>query len=84
MFQRAEKYVKQYREKERDEIRLKREAKKNNGYVDMLWNGTHSSVAIDLHVEILTFLHCPVHIFSTTRQRSSPVMRTKRVRFMEN
>merc|ERR1712078_823738 len=31
-FQRAEKYVKQYREKERDEIRLKREAKKNNGY----------------------------------------------------
>ena len=42
VFQRAEKYVKQYREKERDEIRLKREAKKNNGYVDMLWNGTHS------------------------------------------
>ena len=33
VFQRAEKYVKQYREKERDEIRLKREAKKNNGYV---------------------------------------------------
>merc|ERR1712020_344357 len=32
VFQRAEKYVKQYREKERDEIRLKREAKKNNGY----------------------------------------------------
>ena len=36
VFQRAEKYVKQYREKERDEIRLKREAKKNNGYVDGL------------------------------------------------
>merc|ERR1739847_22999 len=32
VFQRAEKYVKQYREKERDEIRLRREAKKNNGY----------------------------------------------------
>merc|ERR1712241_1252407 len=32
VFLRAEKYVKQYREKERDEIRLKREAKKNNGY----------------------------------------------------
>ena len=32
VFQRAEKYVKQYREKERDEIRLKREVKKNNGY----------------------------------------------------
>merc|ERR1712117_309825 len=32
VFQRAEKYVKQYREKERDEIRLKREAKKNSGY----------------------------------------------------
>merc|ERR1712008_561586 len=32
VFQRAEKYVKQYREKERDELRLKREAKKNNGY----------------------------------------------------
>lgn len=31
VFQRAEKYVKQYREKERDELRLKREAKKNNG-----------------------------------------------------
>jgi len=32
VFQRAEKYVKQYREKERDEIRLRREARKNNGY----------------------------------------------------
>merc|ERR1712115_8031 len=32
VFQRAEKYVKQYRDRERDEIRLKREAKKNNGY----------------------------------------------------
>ena len=36
VFQRAEKYVKQYREKERDELRLKREAKKNNGQVDWL------------------------------------------------
>ena len=44
VFQRAEKYVKQYREKERDEIRLRREAKKNNGYVDGLAesNGVHS------------------------------------------
>merc|ERR1712117_387827 len=33
VFQRAKKYVKQYREKERDEIRLKREAKKNSYYV---------------------------------------------------
>merc|ERR1712150_259932 len=32
VFNRAEKYVKQYREKERDEIRLRREARKNNGY----------------------------------------------------
>ena len=38
VFLRAGKYVKQYREKERDEIRLKREAKKNNGYVDRLRN----------------------------------------------
>ena len=33
IFKRAEKYVKEYRNKERDEIRLKREAKKNEGYV---------------------------------------------------
>merc|ERR1712010_84497 len=32
IFKRAEKYVKEYRDKERDELRLKREAKKNNGY----------------------------------------------------
>merc|ERR1711884_392232 len=32
IFKRAEKYVKEYKNKERDEIRLKREAKKNNGY----------------------------------------------------
>ena len=31
IFKRAEKYVKEYRNKERDEIRLKREAKKNEG-----------------------------------------------------
>lgn len=31
IFKRAEKYVKQYRAKERDEIRLRREAKKNDG-----------------------------------------------------
>ena len=31
IFKRAEKYVKEYRNKERDEIRLKREAKKNDG-----------------------------------------------------
>ncbi len=31
IFRRAEKYVKQYREKEKDEIRLKRDAKKKNG-----------------------------------------------------
>lgn len=34
IFKRAEKYVKEYRAKERDEIRLKRQAKKyNNFYV---------------------------------------------------
>jgi large subunit ribosomal protein L7e len=32
IFKRAEKYVKNYREKERDEIRLRRDARKNNGY----------------------------------------------------
>ena len=32
MFRRAEKYVKEYRNKERDEIRLRREAKKDGGY----------------------------------------------------
>merc|ERR1712115_436991 len=32
VFQRAEKYVKQYREKDRDEIRLKRDAKKDGNY----------------------------------------------------
>lgn len=31
IFKRAEKYVKEYRNKEKDEIRLKREAKKNDG-----------------------------------------------------
>jgi large subunit ribosomal protein L7e len=31
IFKRAEKYVKNYREKERDEIRLRRDARKNNG-----------------------------------------------------
>jgi large subunit ribosomal protein L7e len=31
IFKRAEKYAKEYRDKERDEIRLRREAKKNNG-----------------------------------------------------
>ena len=30
IFKKAEKYVKEYRDKERDEIRLKREAKKND------------------------------------------------------
>ena len=84
VFQRAEKYVKQYREKERDEIRLKREAKKNNGYVQKLFNVTNFRVSNDLPVEILTSLRCPVLKFSTTRQRSSPAMRKKRVRFVEN
>ena len=32
IFKRAEKYVKEYRQKERDEIRLKREAKKCGNY----------------------------------------------------
>eukprot|EP00095_Tigriopus_kingsejongensis_P007484 maker-scaffold580_size130538-snap-gene-0.23 protein:Tk07484 transcript:maker-scaffold580_size130538-snap-gene-0.23-mRNA-1 annotation:"60s ribosomal protein l7" len=32
IFKRAEKYVKEYRRKEHDEIRLKRDAKKNDGY----------------------------------------------------
>jgi 60S ribosomal protein uL30 len=32
IFKRAEKYVKEYRDKERDEIRLRRDAKKNDGY----------------------------------------------------
>ena len=32
IFRRAEKYVKEYRNKEQDELRLKREAKKNGGY----------------------------------------------------
>ncbi len=31
IFKRAEKYAKEYRDKERDEIRLRREAKKNDG-----------------------------------------------------
>ena len=31
IFKRAEKYVKEYRDKERDELRLKRDAKKNDG-----------------------------------------------------
>ena len=32
IFRRAEKYVKEYRDKERDEIRLRRDAKKNDSY----------------------------------------------------
>ena len=32
IFKRAEQYVKEYRLKERDEIRLKREARKNSNY----------------------------------------------------
>ena len=32
IFKRAEQYVKEYRLKERDEIRLRREAKKNKNY----------------------------------------------------
>ena len=85
VFQRAEKYVKQYREKERDEIRLKREAKKNNGYVQTLCNETNFNVKIAASLEvILSFLRCPQHIFSTTRQRSFHAMRKKRVRFLEN
>lgn len=32
IFKRAEQYVKEYRQRERDEIRLRREAKKNNNY----------------------------------------------------
>merc|ERR1712046_551124 len=32
IFKRAEKYAKEYQDQERDELRLKREAKKNNGY----------------------------------------------------
>ena len=35
IFKRAEKYVKEYRDKERDEIRLKREAKKNDRSVSL-------------------------------------------------
>lgn len=32
VFKRAEQYVKEYRQKERDEVRLRREAKKNGNY----------------------------------------------------
>ena len=32
IFKRAEKYIKEYRGKERDEIRLKRQAKKNDNF----------------------------------------------------
>lgn len=32
IFKRAEKYIKEYRAKERDEIRLKRQARKNNNF----------------------------------------------------
>jgi hypothetical protein len=32
VFKRAEQYVKEYRQRERDEIRLRREAKKNGNY----------------------------------------------------
>ena len=32
MFKRAEKYIKEYRVKERDEIRLNREARKHNNF----------------------------------------------------
>ncbi len=32
VFKRAEKYAKEYRDKERDDIRLRRDARKNDGY----------------------------------------------------